>query len=401
MREFSYKKKICMLCEAAKSEDSLYNFSDALKYMEDKADDAAWEIDKWDRYFKDDKFTYFDLFWIYLQEYAKKYPERIRKENLAKAVNLDGKAFDLENDYAEFHVPSYNLLLWSQNKIAYRFTKELRDALIAQDNDNDIPVEALKQLPFRSFFIDTGDFDPESDNDKKYLSDTMAFQKNKIQEPKRTYIGCFVSYRENPFKDGPDSLIITWVVHAKAFLAINNELVFQPIKLPFYKGETIEQVFSRYQEEWSQPLTCTGTANVSAEKETILAMHYVKPIMQLIMYLSAENAEIRETEYSKAAYRPPTPGFIKHKERECKEFEVGTEFTVRYREFIQKKKSSPARADGDSYMVSPHKRRSHWHHYWVGSEKDNSKRLVLKWIDEFWIHEELKELAIPTVARVR
>ena len=44
------------------------------------------------------------------------------------------------------------------------------------------------------------------------------------------------------------------------------------------------------------------------------------------------------------------------------------------------------RNNSKSSMKRPHTRRGHFHHFWVGSKSDGSRKLVLKWVAPMFIN---------------
>lgn len=65
-------------------------------------------------------------------------------------------------------------------------------------------------------------------------------------------------------------------------------------------------------------------------------------------------------------------------------------YTVTMRHDIKKQRRRAKSNDSaDSPVRKPHPRRAHWHHYWVGSRKDEaSRRLVLKWLPEIVVNQK-------------
>lgn len=116
-------------------------------------------------------------------------------------------------------------------------------------------------------------------------------------------------------------------------------------------------------------------------------------VLNALLYLCADNAEIRQNEENKKTYRPS--GTVKNRFREVRKWEC--EFRIARKKAQPVKKNLPEEGgdeeDGKteqseddkqgrnagkvSYAITPHTRRAHWHHYWTGKGR---KVLVLKWI---------------------
>ena len=55
---------------------------------------------------------------------------------------------------------------------------------------------------------------------------------------------------------------------------------------------------------------------------------------------------------------------------------------------------------GSSVGKRPHSRRGHYHHYWVGSKKDGTRRIILKWVAPMFINGDIDDI-IPTTYELK
>lgn len=62
--------------------------------------------------------------------------------------------------------------------------------------------------------------------------------------------------------------------------------------------------------------------------------------------------------------------------------------------------ADPKKSSAKGGTKRPHTRRGHYHHYWVGSEKAGTRRLVLKWIAPAFIGGSAGDI-VPTQRDVR
>ena len=103
--------------------------------------------------------------------------------------------------------------------------------------------------------------------------------------------------------------------------------------------------------------------------------------IQLILYLCASNADIEENPDQNKIYKF-NHGIIKDKYREIKIYDVGYQLfsDIDNLEEVEPKKNS----NNTGTSKSPHIRKAHWHHYWIGKENEKSK--ILKWLHPMFIN---------------
>ena len=105
--------------------------------------------------------------------------------------------------------------------------------------------------------------------------------------------------------------------------------------------------------------------------------------IQLVLYLCASNADIEENPEQSKIYRFNN-GIIKDKYREIKIYDVGYKLFDEIDTLEEVEKEPKNHSKGTS--KSPHIRKAHWHHYWVG--KDNNKSKILKWLHPMFINPQ-------------
>jgi hypothetical protein len=99
----------------------------------------------------------------------------------------------------------------------------------------------------------------------------------------------------------------------------------------------------------------------------------VTRVIGLVLYLCAENAELRALDDPGRPVRQVADRGLSERHREI---------LVGYRTgplLAQRRRSAAAVGTGRS--VEPHLRRAHWHHYWVGAVDEGDRRLELSWIN--------------------
>ena len=108
--------------------------------------------------------------------------------------------------------------------------------------------------------------------------------------------------------------------------------------------------------------------------------------LQLVLYLSADNAEIRAQPAAPAKPRKTSGKVIgiMDKAAEVQAFDVGIRIGAALR---HARVSDPAPGEGGGSPKRSHTRRGHWHHYWTGP-RDGDRQLILKWTAPTVIHPD-------------
>ena len=113
------------------------------------------------------------------------------------------------------------------------------------------------------------------------------------------------------------------------------------------------------------------------------------------MYVCCTNAKIEEDSEQKKRYRAPSSeNYIKDKIREARIWNYGEkEPKIIYSEFgeypqICSHEVVKHRRGQKGHTKRCHVRKSHWHHYWIGSAKDGTRKLEIRWINAMNINKE-------------
>lgn len=245
---------------------------------------------------------------------------------------------------------------WRKHKQVYSFTDELTEILIDQAlHFDDVPSDVLAAAPYSSFYVKA-----------PILSwfDGFFFTKGKEQ--------LFLLY-VNPDCTGVFPLIIPTVD-----LKTGDQLT------------TVSAMFDQY-----------GIFG-SDENETIFIRNIETMCciaLQMVLYICAQNADIRENENQAARHRPATPGFIKDKVREVKAYDVGETVAVKVRQArlgTTRTAGTGQAASGQGSRKTPHSRRGHWSHYWTGKGR---KKCVLKWIAPLFINGGGETVKIDVISQ--
>lgn len=233
---------------------------------------------------------------------------------------------------------------WAANKQVYKFDSELELAL-ADSEEIKLPVRILDRLPYQTFYLE--------------FSEDGIFRKN--------FHGAFINiirkengyllYTERIKEDGR-------VMFGKAALVPNDDEdgVFIFDKNDFSCDESDRNV------DW--PEFCFYMLNA-------------------ILYLCADNAEIQESSVTKNTYRPSDR--IKNKFSEIRQWECGYRYGSEIRSIKKQKDSSDNCKEQASELnirvkrsLPAHIRRAHWHHFWIGP-RNGERKLILHWIPPVYV----------------
>lgn len=236
---------------------------------------------------------------------------------------------------------------WRQYKEIYHFDRELAGELYQQADDlEDIPVAVLEILPFPCLYIELED---------------DVFQ------------GFFVWWEQDFYLD------VDTKEYELRFLAVGNDESLEIYHLHICDGGTLRESTERTSHKIKRGLMMQGrTVNGEfIDKYAQEQTQVVSRLVQLVLYICAENADVAENPEQKEITRKPSAGTRpKDVYREIRKWDVG----VKIGKMIRQQKYYSSGASGHGTTKRPHVRRGHYHHYWIGSEKDGTRRLILRWV---------------------
>lgn len=250
---------------------------------------------------------------------------------------------------------------WRLYKQIYSFDPDMESLLYEQADDLVIPVEVLNSLPYQCLYIET----------KRFMD----------------FDGFFVHF-ESDVNDGRLEL---------RFLLVDATLHTLAIPIHIRSGNTIKDGVVQMMEETKRVAKTMGDVmyhKISKDEELKNEVMYLaaSKLMQLVLYICAQNKEISEdAEQAKITRIPKSRELIKDKFREVRKWNCGenTGKIIRgiynQHNYVHYNVSENA---GTGSPKRPHARRGHWHHFWVGSEKNSDRHLELKWIAPTFIHKD-------------
>ena len=255
------------------------------------------------------------------------------------------------------------LASWRFYKQIYTFDSDLANVLFESASEDVNVFDSLTNLPYPSFYIELSDdtiMDCNGMNCYGFFVtiDCNAVPKEHMEDEQLTTVN-FVGFTQNGRFDC--SLIIE-------------------------EGMTIREAFKKYRE-----LAIDNNSNIS-NKELIQSETFIIKAIQLILYLCAINSEItinpRQKELCNRKDVTEKLSTPKDVLREVVKHDVGYRIgkAIRLSRDLQERESTKKHFFGSSKSKSPHVRRGHYHHYWVGSKKD--RHLELRWTPPTFIHSE-------------
>lgn len=234
--------------------------------------------------------------------------------------------------------------LWEKSKQVYKFDEVLEESLSDIDEIR-VPVKILDRIPYRSLYIEF----------------------NEKGEFRKKYHGAFINIF--PYENG----------YGISTLRLRDDLAAttQFLNLSSKKGakEDAEFVIDKNTQFGS------GTYETSKEHRSFIMF-----LLNSILYLCAQNAEIRESSITRQTYKPSKT--IKNKFSEVQIRECGYVFGSMVRSEKAKAAHSEDKSDGAVDVrntgsktarkpMRAHMRKAHWHHYRTGKGRND---LILHWI---------------------
>lgn len=306
--------------------------------------------------------------------------------SIAVMTNYHQKGFKV--NHGEFPELCSCLYSWRKYKEIYCFDNDLAELLMNQADESEedmlLPVNALMSLPYPCIYITFADIDKLN---------LYGFW---------TWFEYDVNAKELEFR----------------FLLHNKDNRFESLIFHIQKGFTFKQAVDRtveviieninkneqLQEQYAEYGISVDVTNIEADnfiayKEIMVGK--ILSLLQLVLYICADNKEYE-----------PNPTITRRKDidlknnkpkdvfREIQKWDVG----YRYGNTIRKQRETANEIEpqnvGNGSKKRPHSRRGHWHHYWIGSESQGTRKLILKWVAPMFINGDLDD-DIPTIHKVK
>lgn len=264
------------------------------------------------------------------------------------------------------------LYAWRKHKAVYNFDPSLAEMLMAQgSSDLDIPMEILFTIPYNCFWI-------------QYDSSG----------------GLFV-WIEHDIKTDSFELRLLLATEDKGFT--------ESIPVHLIEGGTVYDGIKATYDIVKNNLP--GSAEIDMSKLISYQSTYAAKIIQLILYLCAENKDVKKKSPQSAKAKKSGVDYSAPKTWDVG-FRIGNairKYDKAQAESENEDKNENNTENEDDPMIKnvatrshrrPHTRRGHYHHFWTGSEKDDSRKIILRWVAPTFINGSAKDI-VTTVHKVK
>lgn len=276
-----------------------------------------------------------------MQEYSEKdnVPDYI-SENAVKETLRDFDSISL-------------VMMWSKNKQVFAFDKDFTNELVNTDGIQ-FTKNCFDFLPYTYFYID--------------LSDNAELCQKMCAE------GLFVT-TEKANEDGQE----VYYIH---ICKVCGDYFYNDILTVVNETKKIE----------TNEIMINDTVSIfdhrkGMSERKIDGRAYQILVLQILVYLSSAEPDVRENALTMQTYRKPAPeSKPKNKYSEVRKWDVGVRFGTAYRAWKKNKDSVTVHRTGTSLRgvkQRPHSRKAHWSHYWYGSGENKICRA--KWISEYYV----------------
>lgn len=270
---------------------------------------------------------------------------------------------------------------WQRTRAVYSFNREFVEDMM-QTGDTSLYVSLLEQLPFKDmlFFFSDGTFPKPKDEE------TAGMYVHIERYPEHLWIifNYYDRKQENPSQVFPGIIF--------AFPITNGMKISQIFETPQYL-----EPLSSYKRIVSYDHRLTEQ---ELEERLLAERKALNAAINLMYYLSAENADIKPIKHKKKPHKPSSNS-TEDNAPKVKLHEVGAEYAeIIYRKLKKDTASTgedPVLINDDSDESSeviairtikskkkrrPHARRAHWQHYWTGKGRTT---LVLRWKSDLFV----------------
>ena len=254
---------------------------------------------------------------------------------------------------------------WRIDKQVYQFEEQICNLLFQQaENPEDLMLttDVFKLLPSKSVYI-------------KYPSN--------IINDKNNYVDGFLAWVESDMNDHSYELRLVHIGNINGErTTITNEIIH------LTPGKTVSDGVDEALNLVKNQNDIGNKVISDIQQDRYFINDYKMRIsrdIQLVLYLCASNADIEENPEQSKIYRFSN-GIIKDKYREIKIYDVGYKLFDEIDTLKEVEKEPKKHSNSVGASKSPHIRKAHWHHYWVGKENEKSK--ILKWLHPMFINPQ-------------
>lgn len=308
------------------------------------------------------------------------------------AIMTDYHKKGFEVNHAEFPELCSCLYSWRKYKEIYSFDNDLAELLMNQADESEedmlLPIDTLLSLPYPCIYITFSDVSNldlygfwvwfEYDVNVNELEFRFLLHKKN-----NTFENLMFHIQEGfTFKDAVDRTIEIILENIGNNQQLKGQYAEYGISVDKFNDVTADEVIEF--------------------KEIFIGK--ILSLLQLVLYICADNKEYE-----------PNPTITRRKDidlknnkpkdvfREIQKWDVGYRYgnTIRrYKNKIETANGIESQSVGNGSKKRPHSRRGHWHNYWIGSDKQGTRKLILKWIAPMFINGDFDD-DVPTIHKVK
>lgn len=290
-------------------------------------------------------------------------------------------------DYAMMDL---NACLWERDKQIYQIDADFAEELLALNDRSSeiaIPVSVIKDLPYKSFYLDFSEC--KSSKLHPFVGAFVIITWNE-GECIPTFSFISVQIKENPKDELDKSIMYREVITSDLWHEVS------PFAISIMGEETIIHLRPEYLPEDA----CINTLCLDRrEGFQMYPRDYFMFLLQVILYLASDKPDIVVTSKPHAARSASTPRVAKKPSITS----VGVSYGASVRSF---KKHYVRGSEGSTTSTTSvgrkrpvaHMRRAHWHLFWTGPGRKVPK---VRWVSAFQAggHAESKSAVVHVVKR--
>lgn len=282
------------------------------------------------------------------------------------------------------------LAAWAKNKSIYDFNANIAEELIDSfDSAADLPVEAFDGMPYDGVYISVRDtpiaFFVTKDREFTPTRDAVPSIKFYIPAQQRSL---HLTLRRSTLER------CMRADYMELMRALDDPEVTDALLLSYPhldKEQYMRQTEEIYKKEY--------------EANKIVLEH----CLSLLLYLCSQNAEIEytspdpekpETEKEKAKATIESTKKVKSRTAQVG-YRIGQAIRYHKQEEARERKKSDNTHTATRTKVAAHVRRGHYHHFWKGSRKDGTRKLILKWVAPIFVNAGNADNMLPTIHRIK
>lgn len=283
-----------------------------------------------------------------------------------------------EQDAAGMGAYIASAISWRQSKMVYKFDEDLLEEILDNCDDIVVPSEILHKLPAPCIFIEIPFPGFRGIKNPGFFVFIESEFDTRNEELRMVFV------------DDSGCLTNQYIVHIGHDLTIGEgiDATIRRSKQSMSNMEIPDDIANRFLNYWE-----------TMRNAMIQAVH-------LVLYICAENADIKRDSEHEKIRKKPTKGNIKDRYAELERFDVGKDLGPIIRKVKHNAASHPEYVDTDyddedtadhkpQNKKRTHLRRAHYHHYWRGP-KDHQE-LFLRWINSTIVNGEVDDIPVIEV----